>query len=126
MRMNDDTADRQAKADRVSIRAVLVPDGEDATKALVESGILEPVTIPFICADESFASGGMMGDGRTPNVVATLELDQDEAADAVLGVSQPGQQTNATAASTQAAVPRATTPGSTISPRSFAPIRERP
>jgi hypothetical protein len=64
------------KADRVSIRAVLATSGQDVAKALAENGIFDPVEIPFMYADESFAGGGMIGDGCTPNVTATLELDR--------------------------------------------------
>jgi hypothetical protein len=86
-------ADRLAKANRVSIRAVLVPRGQDATKALAENGILEPVAVPFLFADAAFASASHLGDGRTPNLIATLEPDETGSSDASKEGSQPASGT---------------------------------
>jgi hypothetical protein len=69
----DDAASRLTKANRVSIRAVLVPIGEDVGKVLVEHGILDPISIPFAFANESRAP---LGDSLIPDVIATLELDE--------------------------------------------------
>jgi len=86
---DDDAADRLTKANRVSIRAVLVPHGQDVAAALAKAGIYDPISIPFVFADESFNSGAILSDGRTPNLVATLELDKSNQFDVAQANLEP-------------------------------------
>lgn len=71
--MSDNPLDRLPAFDRVSIRAVLVHAGEDPSAALAEAGIFDPIAIPVIIGDEHDPSGGILGDGITPNLIGTLE-----------------------------------------------------
>jgi hypothetical protein len=87
----NDAASMLTKANRVSIRAVLVPIGEDIGNVLVQHGILDPISIPFAFADESHAA---LGGSSIPNVIATLELD-----DTGQGASAPAEPQPANAAS---------------------------
>src|ERR1700761_2562961 len=70
------SAARWTDANRVAVRAVLVARGQDATTDLLRNGILDPVAVPVLLADASFASHAALGDGCTPNLIATLELDE--------------------------------------------------
>jgi hypothetical protein len=121
-----ESADLLAKVNRVSIRAVLVQRGQDAAKALVENGILDPVEVPFVFGDASMASGGVMSDGRTPNLFATLELDDTDPADAAPKTAQPAasprQDTDETATG---GPPSATTLPAGFGSRPLAPVRKR-
>ena len=69
--MSDNPLDRIPIHDRISLRAVMVPDGEDPGPSLAAAGIVDPVTLPVVFGegqpDISF------GDGFTPNVSAVLE-----------------------------------------------------
>jgi hypothetical protein len=58
---------------QVSIRAVLVSEGEDAGPALSEAGIVNPIAIPVVRGETLDLSGGILGDGLTPNLTAVLE-----------------------------------------------------
>lgn len=69
---------RLAAANRVSIRAVLDDGHGDLQAALRDAGIFEPVAIPVLLGDQADASGGMLGNGVTPNVVGVLEPDEAE------------------------------------------------
>ncbi len=71
--MSDNPLDRLPAYDRVSIRAVLVHDGEDPSAALAEAGIFDPIAIPVILGDGGGVSGPLLGDGITPNLMAVLE-----------------------------------------------------
>jgi hypothetical protein len=122
----DDAADRLTKANRVSIRAVLVPHGKDPTKALVDAGILDPVAIPFTYADDSFGSGRAMSDGRTPNVTATLELDKAGSSatpEMPQGASSPPRDTDWAEAPPP---PRALGPPAAFGSKPLAPVRKPP
>ncbi len=69
--MSDNPLDRIPTHDRVSIRAVVVPDGVDPGPALARAGITDPLTLPM-----RFGEGPPdrnFGDGFTPNVIAVLE-----------------------------------------------------
>ena len=122
--MDDDLADALAKANRVSIRAILLPDGEDAAQALAENGIDNPVVVPFIYANETFDSGGVMGDGRTPNVVATLERDQNDRSNAESGSSPPATHQPVGAAGLE--VPTTMTLPAAFGIKPLAPVWKRP
>ena len=71
--MNDNPLDRIPAFDRISIRAVVVADGENANDALAKAGIVDPITVPVVFGEEAPSAG--FGDGMTPNVVAVLEFD---------------------------------------------------
>jgi hypothetical protein len=74
--MSDNPLDRIPSHDRVSVRAVLVRDGEDPGPALTAAGIADPIALPVMFGegqpDVSF------GDGFTANLTAVLEPDQAE------------------------------------------------
>ena len=71
--MSDNPLDRIPIFDRVSIRAVVVADGEDPGPALAEAGILDPIALPAVFGeDEPDIS---FGDGITPNLTAVVEPD---------------------------------------------------
>jgi hypothetical protein len=67
---------RLIRSERVAARAVIVPEGEDPTPYLLEAGIIEPIRLPFTDAAEG-GSAASIGDGETPGLEATLELDGD-------------------------------------------------
>ena len=71
--MSDKTVDIPPIFDRVSIRAVLVREGEDPSAALAAAGIFDPIAIPVIIGEDPQLSGGILGDGITPNLIAVLE-----------------------------------------------------
>ncbi len=73
LRMSDDPLSRLPSFSRVSIQAVLVKEGEDPSAALAEAGLVNPVAIPVLLGDEPHLSGGILGDGITPNLTAFLE-----------------------------------------------------
>jgi hypothetical protein len=56
---------------------VLVREGEDASAALAEAGFAETVSVPVVVGEQPDLSGGILGDGVTPNVVAVLETGQE-------------------------------------------------
>ncbi len=82
---SNDPASRLTRANRLSVRAVVVPHGWSAAKALVENGIYDPVAIPLTFADELSANDAVLGGGWDPAVIATLEPD-----DTGLSASTPG------------------------------------
>lgn len=86
----EDTAQRLIEAERVSVRVVVVADGEDPTPHLLKAGIVDPVIVPFAWADDE-RSAGMMGDGRTSGVTATLEFD-DEAGESFAQHADPADR----------------------------------
>jgi hypothetical protein len=45
--MSDTPPDRIPNFDRVSIRAVVVEDGEDPSQALAAAGIVDPIALPI-------------------------------------------------------------------------------
>lgn len=76
--MTDNPLDSMHRFDRVSVRAVLVHDGEDPTAALSEAGIIDPIAIPVLIGEDLHPSGGVLGDGITPNLTAVLETEQED------------------------------------------------
>lgn len=118
--MSGNPLDRIPAFDRVSIRAVLVRDGEDPIPALAAAGIIDPIAIPVVMGDELNLSGGILGDGITPNLIAVLETEQTKSFE-TSSYNSPHQ-----AASRQDTA-RAARRGTTTLPeafgqRSFAPI----
>jgi hypothetical protein len=67
--MSDNPLDRIPSHDRVSLRAVLVKDGEDPGPALAAAGIFDPVALPVTFGEPDIG----FGDGITPNLTAVLE-----------------------------------------------------
>jgi hypothetical protein len=84
----DNPMDKLPAHNRVSIRAVLVHEGEDPSAALAEAGFANAVAIPVVLGEQSDLSGGILGNGITPNLTAVLETEQEEAFDLPLG-TQP-------------------------------------
>ncbi len=107
--------------DRVSIRAVLVTDGQNPQAALAEAGIFDPIALPVVMGDEPDLSGGILGDGITPNLIGVLETEQQDASDPTpppqpaRGQSDDAQPTRATTGMLPPA----------FGLRSLAPIRNR-
>jgi hypothetical protein len=95
--MNDDPMDSIPNFNRVSIRAVLVTDGQDARAALAKAGIVDPVALRVVMGDDQ--SGGFLGNGITPNLTGVLETEQEDDFD-LLSDSAP-IATSATPASEQ-------------------------
>jgi hypothetical protein len=75
----DNPLDRIPAFDRVSIRAVVVPEGEDPGPALAAAGIVDPIALPMVFGES--APDRSFGDGFTPNVSAVLEYDAPTADD---------------------------------------------
>jgi hypothetical protein len=73
--MSDNPLDRIPSFDRVSIRAVVVSDGEDPSHALSEAGIFDPISLPVVFGENQ--PDFRFGDGITPNLTAVLEPDQE-------------------------------------------------
>ncbi len=71
--MSDNPLDSIPTFDRLSLRAVLVQEGEDPTAALAQAGLIDAVVVPAVLGDLAGLSGGILGDGVTPNVTAVLE-----------------------------------------------------
>jgi hypothetical protein len=117
--MSDNPLDRIPRFDRVSIRAVLVNEGEDASQALSDAGIHDPVAIPVVFGEDR--PDITFGDGITPNLTAVLETEQEEEVfdfpppRAVSSRTSPAQQ----AGSATTALPPA------YGVRSLAPVRPR-
>jgi hypothetical protein len=89
--MSDDPMDNLPAFNRVSIRAVLVEDGEDPSHALAEAGFAEAVAIPVVLGEDLDLSGGILGNGITPNLIAMLETEiEDDEHGAAPGCT-PGQ-----------------------------------
>ncbi len=83
--MSNNPLDRLPAYDRVSIRAVLVQDGEDPSAALAEAGIFDPIAIPVMLGDGADLSGTLLGDGITPNLMAVLEIVRNDSSAAGRG-----------------------------------------
>jgi hypothetical protein len=73
--MDDDILQRFAAASRVSLRAVLVEDGEDAGAALAQAGIFDAVAVPVVIGADGALPGGLLGSGMAANLTGTLEAD---------------------------------------------------
>jgi hypothetical protein len=118
--MSDTPLDRLPAFNRVSIRGVLVHEGEDPRPALAAAGIVNPIAIPVVLGEELDLSGGILGNGITPNLKAVLETEQHDDFD-----SSPTNQPSE--AGSQPSAPRSAQPVTTTLPaaygqRSFAPI----
>jgi hypothetical protein len=93
--MSDNPLDKVPAHNRVSIRAVLVHEGEDASAALAEARFADTVSVPVVLGEQPDLSGGILGNGITPDVVAVLETEQgddvDTSANARPGTARPGR-----------------------------------
>jgi hypothetical protein len=76
--MNDDPMDSIPSFNRVSIRAVLVTDGQDVRAALAKAGIVDPVALHVVMGDDLDQSGGFLGNGITPNLTGVLETEHED------------------------------------------------
>jgi hypothetical protein len=75
--MNDSPLDKVPAHNRVSIRAVLVHEGEDASAALAEAGFADTISVPVVLGEQPDLSVGILGNGITPNVTAVLETEHE-------------------------------------------------
>ena len=64
--MNDSPLDKVPAHNRVSIRAVLVHEGEDASAALAEAGFADTISVPVVLGEQPDLSVGILGNGITP------------------------------------------------------------
>ena len=76
--MSDNPLDKLPEHNRVSIRAVLVHEGEDASAALAKAGFVNAIAIPVMLGEDLDLSGGILGNGITPNLIAVLETEQED------------------------------------------------
>ena len=76
--MNDNPLDKIPTFNRVSIRAVLVQEGQDPGPALAEAGLINPVALPVVVGDDPDLPNGILGDGFTDNLTAVLETDPQD------------------------------------------------
>jgi hypothetical protein len=72
--MSGNPLDRIPGFDRVSVRAVVVMEGEDPGPLLAAAGIVDPVAVPVVFGAD--APDRRFGDGLTPNVSAVVEFDE--------------------------------------------------
>jgi hypothetical protein len=86
--MSDNPLDKLPAHDRVSIRAVLVHEGEDASAALAEAGFADTISVPVVLGEQPDLPGGILGNGITANLTAVLETEEEQAFDPSPG-SQP-------------------------------------
>jgi hypothetical protein len=107
--MSDNPMDRLSPHDRVSVRAVLAHEGEDPTAALAAAGIVDAIVVPVAMGEDLDLSGGILGNGITPNLTAVLETEQqddsfDDGAGSQRGSTQPSAQPSTRATPSSAPV----------------------
>ena len=90
--------DKLPAHNRVSIRAVLVHEGEDPSAALAEAGLANAVALPVVLGEQLGLSSGILGNGITPNLTAVLETEPEVGSDLSFG-GQPGSPRAAPGAS---------------------------
>jgi hypothetical protein len=76
--MNENPLDRIPEYDRLSLRAVIVPEGQDPGPYLASAGIDDPVALPIVFGDAE--PSVTFGEAFTPNLKAVLESDQPDSA----------------------------------------------
>jgi hypothetical protein len=123
IRMSDNPMDSLPAYNRVSIRAVLVTDGQDPRAALAEAGIFDPVEVAVVIGDDLSLSDGLLGDAITQNLTAVLE--PDEADDWGSSASVRPGQTSASATPHRPEKPAVATPETEFGRRPFAPAAAR-
>ncbi len=122
--MSDNPLDRIPSFDRVSVRAVVVMEGEDPGPLLAAAGIIDPVAVPAVFGDSAPDRG--FGDGFTPNLSAVVEFDDD--ADGFEGEGDEQADGDASAAEPLSSGPLASGSGTVILPAArgmtpLAPVR---
>ena len=95
--MSDNPLDSIPSFNRVSIRAVLVNEGEDPGQALSEAGIVDPIAVPVVLGEDLHLSSGILGNGVTPNLTGMLETEQEDDFNASPGTEphNPGRRPDA-------------------------------
>ncbi|MDQ2765177.1 MAG: hypothetical protein M3Y22_17380 [Pseudomonadota bacterium] len=121
--MSDNPTDRFLAADLLSLRAVLVHQGEDPSAALAEAGIVDAVSITVVVGEEPDLDGGILGDGRTPNLIGVLETEQDNAFDAPTGTQF--SSTDPVAEAGRPSVPGTSTLAPAYGMQPLAPVRSK-
>jgi predicted acylesterase/phospholipase RssA len=109
-------------ANRVSIPAVLASLGQDVRQALLDGGITDPVTIPVAFDDGTPETAAGLGNGLTPNVRGTLDLNEPGLA---TSGDQPPDAPPQQRARLDVPAPATTTAQAAYGLRSLAPIRPR-
>jgi hypothetical protein len=120
--MSDNPMDDLPSFNRVSIRAVLVTDGQDPKAALAAAGIFDPIAIPVVLGEGSSLSGGILGDAVTPNLTAVLEPDRE---DEWASSSPSSNRTSAAPPPEQRENTVGTVPPEALGRRPFAPVGGR-
>lgn len=118
--MSDARAEKPPAHNRVSIRAILVHEGEDATAALAEAGLVDVISIPVVLGEDSHLPEGILGDGITQNLTAVLETVQQEASDAFS--SPPAATAGSDREATPEPRPATTTLPAAFGTRPLAPV----
>jgi hypothetical protein len=116
--------DKLPAHNRVSIRAVLVHEGEDASAALAEAGFADAIAIPVMLGDQPNLPGGILGNGITANLTAVLETEQHDDPDATTTTQQPASARPA-ADGSQSSGPATTTLPAAYGMQPLAPVRSR-
>jgi hypothetical protein len=116
--------DKLPAHNRVSIRAVLVHEGEDGSAALAEAGFADAIAIPVVLGDQPNLPGGILGNGVTANLTAVLETEQDDDPDTASDNQQPASARQADDDS-QSSGPATTTLPAAYGMQPLAPVRSR-
>ncbi len=120
--MSDNPLDRIPSFDRVSIPAVVVSDDQDPSRALLELGIFDPISLQIVMGEDQ--PDFSFGDGINPNLTAVLEMDQEVEPDFI---DQPGGMqlgSPDSGPSQKTGAPTATLPAA-YGARPLAPVRPR-
>nr|WP_294517077.1 hypothetical protein [uncultured Rhodopila sp.] len=120
--MTDDPLHALTDLNRVSIRAVLAPDGEDVGQALAQAGIIDPVSIPVLTGEDA-DTGVWLGDGITPNLTGVLEPDEEQ--DSETAGARPANSVAAAHADWPETRLRTAMLPQTHGMQPFAPVRKR-
>lgn len=62
---------------RLSLRAVIVPPGQDPSAALAAAGIVDPISLPVAFTSTAEEAARLLGAGATPHLAAVLEQGGD-------------------------------------------------
>jgi hypothetical protein len=124
---NEEAAQRLIQSERVSLRAVVVPEGQDVTPYLREAGIADPVSLPFAPIGNGASAAGMTAIW-TSDVTAELDFGDDGDPDSPMPFTS--EQDN-TASNSDELVPTEKSFQTMNLPEAFgmrplAPVRRRP
>lgn len=72
--MNNTPLDTVPAHNRISVRAVLVHEGEDPSAALAAAGLVNAISVPVVLGEAWDPPAGVLGNGITPNLSAVLEM----------------------------------------------------